>query len=283
MGTGLCVCVHASASLSRTFYYFDKKKHAFSPSDHGMMRTALVEAFCEDYEELNSAERLLVYDQIGKSMHPSQPVLTLNADVIHEGRLKARQQLLFEDGMRIVFDEAGVATVEGPVRLQQRNGVPPSVFFYDEIVAGGMSAELRAHIRSRGSQRMDTKELMTFIRDIIRNPVDVEAFLTVHARSAAHCKDAAKCVILQFGPARDVGKTALADAVRYFYGLSTALGRSVDKASRSYFIKRAAAANELRQAQRCARMWPYKRGYSTPRLTQSVLAQPVLESALPGR
>jgi hypothetical protein len=282
VGTGLCVCVHASASLSRTFYYFDKKKHAFSPSDHGMMRTALVDAFCKDYDHLNSAERRLVYDQIVRSMHPSQPVLTLNADAIREGRLKARQQLLFEDGMRIVFDNAGVATVERPVRLQ-RNGVPPSVFFYDEVVAGDMSAELRAHIRSRGSQRMDTAELLTLIGDIIRDPVDLEAFLTIHAHSAAHCKDAAKCVILLFGPARDVGKTALADAVRYFYGLSTALGRSVDKASRSYFIKRAAAAIELRQAQRCARMWPYKRGYSTPRLTQSVLAQPVLESALPGR
>ena len=89
----------------------------------------------------------------------------------------ARQQLLFEDGKRLVFDKAGVATVEEPVRLRRR-GVPQSLFFFDERVSGNMSDELRAHINSRGSQRMDTTELMTLIVDVIRNPVDVEAFLT---------------------------------------------------------------------------------------------------------
>jgi hypothetical protein len=228
-----------------------------------------MKGFCKDYERLNSAEHRLVYEQIGRSMHPSQPVVTLKPEAIHDGRLNARQQLLFEDGMRIVFDKAGVATVEEPFILR-RKGAPPALFFFDERVSGKMSPELRAHISSHGSQRMDTTELMTFIMDIIRNPVDVEAFLTIHAHSAAHCRDAAKCVILLFGPARDVGKTALADMVRYFYGLATALGVSVDKASRSYFIKRAAAASELRQAQRYGR-GPTTRGYSTPRLTQSVL------------
>ena len=215
------------------------------------MRTALVDAFrLEFYDKLNTAELRLAYDQFGRSMHPSQTVVTLNPDAVYEGRLIARQQLLFEDGKRLVFDQAGVATVEEPVRLR-RHGVPQSLFFYDERVSGNMSDELRAHINSHGSQRMDTTELMKLIVDVIRNPVDVEAFLTIHAKSAAHLADAAKCVILLFGPAREVGKTALADMVRYSHGLKQALAISVDQTARSYFVKRGSAASELRQAQRC--------------------------------
>jgi hypothetical protein len=140
----------------------------------------------------------------------------------------AQRALLFPDGHRLQFDDAGFASIIHCSAAAD----PRPMFFRDEVNAPVDLDALGRHIS--GERLVDCSRLRSLIVAILAE-TQTQCYLNVNARMLAQQRDADKSILFHYGTGRDVGKTLLA-MLGQRLGLSQGVWAMITKDVKTAFI-----------------------------------------------